>query len=237
MNKLFRPSAAAALFVTAAFVACNGGAGYTPTSSSNFSEQSSRGAQPLTALCTAKQEGPGTYLTYVATGNVRGTTFTAITGKSAFAFWELTKYKKVKPTPTPSPSPSPSPSTSPSPTPTPVQQYVYTGTFAMKNMQVGCAYLFATKSKKKYKGTDYNAITEGFPNVKPGHYHDTLVQSGNVSHLVISHLSSKGGSGTVTLVESNGKPYTTGTITLTKRTLISDVKRLLDLLPELETDQ
>ncbi len=227
MNKLFRPTAAAALFVTAAFVACNGSGGYPPSVSQDDAMQSSQATQPLTTYCTAKQEGPGTYLSYVATGNTKGTTFTLTTGKDSIAEWELVKYKRVKPTPPPSPSPTPS--TSPSPTPKPVTVYIYYGTFATKIKQVGCAILITTESQKPFKGANYNGLTEGAPNLKSD-YGARRVTLGNIKTLVISHLSSKGGSGTMTLVQKNGNPYTTGSISLKGRLISKDLEQVQQYL-------
>jgi len=239
MNNLFRPSAAVVLFVAALLVACQGanrGVGYNPTTSQELSPLSSPQhgiASPLSLECKAKQEGPlGTFLSYIAAGNVKGTTFTATSSSS---IWILEKYTKVKPSPTPSPSPSPS--TSPTTSPKPVSYYFYVGTFAMKNKQIGCAYLITTVNGKPISGEHFNGEADGFPNLKSGSNHVTVSQEGEVSSLVISHLSAKGGSGSATLIDSNKKPYTTGSITLTGREVIKEIEQVRRLLQNTSPDQ
>jgi hypothetical protein len=81
--------------------------------------------------------------------------------------------------------------------------------------------LIATKNGKPFKGAAYNAITDGFPNVTLKHFKTTLVEQGLVSALGISHLSAKGGSGSVTLVTSKKKPFTTGSIVLVGRRVVT----------------
>ncbi|MBV8344527.1 MAG: hypothetical protein JO190_05975 [Candidatus Eremiobacteraeota bacterium] len=230
-NSLLR--AAAALFVTAAFVACRGIGAYNPSAPAGPAQAPSAnetGAVKIPA-CTAKKLEPGTYLLYNATGKVKGTTFKAFTGKSATSSWFLFKYIKAKPTPTPSPSPSPSAS----PTPKPYSLYFYYGTFAMKNKQTGCAFLEATENHKNFRGTDFNALTSGFPNMEPGHYNVKLIERGLISALSISKLSPKGGYGSATLVTTREKPYTSGSITLKGRVLIkipNEAQRLLQALSD-----
>jgi hypothetical protein len=87
----------------------------------------------------------------------------------------------------------------------------------MKNKQDGCAILIATVNGKPFEGMHANASTLGAPNLVPGSYKQTVADEGFVSSLVIKDLSSKGGSGSATLMTSGDKPYTTGSITLTKR--------------------
>jgi hypothetical protein len=248
MNNLFRPSAAVVLFVAALLVACEGanrGVDYNPAISQELSPLSSplhaiasplhAIASPLSLECKAKQEGPlGTFLSYVATGNVKGTTFTATSSSS---IWVLEKYTKVKPTPTPTPSPTPSPSPSPTATPKPVSYYFYVGAFAMKNKQIGCAYLITTVNGKPISGEHFNGEADGFPNLKSGSNHVTVAQEGKISSLVISHLSAKGGSGSATLIDSNKKPYTTGSITLTGREVIKEIEQVRRLMQIISPDQ
>jgi hypothetical protein len=211
MNTLYRPSAAAALFAVAALVACHGvgGGGYTPLASQEaVPDSASQAIAPQAGIvCKAPKVGPGTYMLYAAGGNVKGATFTALKGPSGGG-WTVFKYVKAKPTPTPKPSP----------TPKPVALYVYYGTFATKNKFAGCAFLDTTISGKPIiKGGSFNAITDGAAHVDLAHFSLKEVDFGLISALTISHLSSKGGSGTGTFVTIKGKPYTTVSIALTGR--------------------
>jgi hypothetical protein len=212
MNTLYRPSAAAALFVAAALVACHGagGGGYAPTVSPEFAPNSaSHPISPATGIvCKSPKVGPGTYMLYAASGNVKGSTFTEFTGPSGGGGWTIFKYAKAKPTPTPAPSP----------TPKPVTVYLYYGTFATKNKFTGCAVLATTVNGKPIiKGDTFNAITDGVANIKLAHFSLKEVDFGFVSALTISHLSSNGGSGTGSFVTTKKKPYTTVSITLIGR--------------------
>lgn len=229
MRSFYLPGAAAALFVTAALVACRGLGGYSPSAPEASTQQQSANEPDAVKIpaCTAPKKGPGTYLVYSAAGKVKGSKFKALTGKPGDAGWVLLKYTKVKPTPTPTPAPSESPS------PTPAPEYFYYGTFAMKNKQTGCAYLEATKNGKNFRGANYNGLVDGVPNIVAGHYSVKIEDVGLVSSLTISGLSSKGGTGSAVLVTSKGKPYTTGSIALKGRLLIKvpdDAKRLFQAL-------
>jgi hypothetical protein len=208
MNTLYRPSAAAALFAVAALVACHGvgGGGYTPSASQEAVPDSAQ--HPVAkAVCTSPKVGAGTFMLYAAGGNVKGTTFTALKGPSAGG-WDIFKYAKAKPTPTPVPTA----------TPKPVAVYLYYGTFATKNKFKGCAVLATTISGKPIiKGETFNAIADGAANEKLAHFSLKDVDFGLISALTISHLSSKGGSGTGTFVTVEEKPYTTVSITLIGR--------------------
>lgn len=99
----------------------------------------------------------------------------------------------------------------------------------MKNKQTGCAYLETTTNGKPFKGTTYSGLTDGFPNLKVS-ANVKLKEDGPISSMVISKLSQKGGSGTATLKESNGKLYTSGSITLIGREEIKDVEQIERLM-------
>src|SRR5271166_2803508 len=88
VNNRHLSSAGVALFVAALLVACHGIGSYTPTVSQEAPAQSQLSESPLTsAECKAPQRKiPGKYLSYFAEGNVKGTTFTALTSKDA-AIW------------------------------------------------------------------------------------------------------------------------------------------------------
>jgi hypothetical protein len=213
MNNVYRPSAAVALFVTAALVACHGVGGYNPPVSQEPSAESSlQQVAPSAVVCKAAQVGRGTALIYAGAGNVKGTTFKAIPG-ALTAGWVLWKLGKG---PTPKPSSTPKAKL--------VPFYVYYGTFAMKNKQTGCASLATPVSGKPIKSLKLvctcNGVADGVTKLKAGFSLAKLVARGLVSSLVISHLSAKGGSGSVTLVTATKKPYTTGTITLIGRIVI-----------------
>jgi hypothetical protein len=208
MNTLYRPSAAAALFAVAALVACHGvgGGGYTPSASQEAAPDSAQ-HPAAKAVCKSPKVGAGTFMLYAASGNVKGTTFTALTGSSAGG-WDIFKLAKAKPTPTPVPSA----------TPKPVAVYLYYGTFATKNKFKGCAALATTVSGKPIvKGESFNAIADGAANEKLAHFSLKEVDFGLISAMTISHLSSNGGSGTGTFVTVEEKPYTTVSITLIGR--------------------
>lgn len=231
MRNFVMQSATAALFVVAALVACHGaGTAYNPALNEGISAESSASLPDLTTgpeakiTCKAPMKDPGSYLAYFAHGNVKRGTFRAQTGTSSGAIWYVYKYVKVKPTPTPSPSPTASPTS----TPKTMSYYFYYGQFVMKNKQTGCAFLTGTKSGKPFKGTHYNSLTNGFPRLKPGHYKASIAEQGAVKSITISHLSSKGGSGSVTLVTSAGKPYTSGTVKFNGRIVI----KFSDGMPE-----
>lgn len=246
--KLFNLSrTSAVLFVIAALVACNSnGTGYSPIASPDVAQQSAQTAGSVhVPLCDAKKLGAGVHLIYLAVGNVRGTTFRALTANGGSS-WMLVKYTKGGPTPTPPPSPSstpstgptpsayPTPSASPTPTPTPGSSYLYYGKFAMKNNQLGCAYLQTPKNGKQSEGSGYNSFTYGLPNL--GRLlNGKMLKRGVISSLEISNLSSKGGAGTATLVTSKGAPYTTGSITLIGREVIKTPSEANQLLHDLWT--
>ncbi|MBV8725571.1 MAG: hypothetical protein JO078_05190 [Candidatus Eremiobacteraeota bacterium] len=233
MKKLYLPSATAALFLIATLVACHGvGSGYNPAASPALTEGSSTAqeAGPLgLPACKAPKVGAGNWLIFFAAGDVKGTTFTAFTGKSAESGWFLENWKKVKPTPTPPPTPTPNPT----PTPKKYEFYIYYGTYATKKKQVGCAILEATTKGEDFPFSNYNGFADGYPNVKPGHYKITLVSKGLVKGLIVSHLSASGGSGAVNLVTGKGKKYTTGKIKLVGRIVVKvpdEAKRLIQAL-------
>jgi uncharacterized OB-fold protein len=104
----------------------------------------------------------------------------------------------------------------------------------MKNKQTGCAYLITTMNGKPISGEHFNGEAIGSPNLKSGSNHVAIAQLGTISSLVISHLSAKGGSGPATLIDSNKKPYTTGSVTFIGREVIKDldqVRRLMQIAP------
>jgi hypothetical protein len=90
----------------------------------------------------------------------------------------------------------------------------------MKNKQFGCAYLLTPRNGKLSEGSGYNSVTYGLPNLRQYLYKGQKLQHGLISSLTISNLSSKGGTGSGTLVTLKGKPYTSGTITLIGREAI-----------------
>ncbi len=92
MKKLYLPSATATLFLIATLVACHGiGGGYNPAVSSDLTQTSvSREIDSLAIpACKAPKHGAGTWLFFFGGGDVKGTTFTAFTGKSAESGWFL----------------------------------------------------------------------------------------------------------------------------------------------------
>src|ERR1700692_3927119 len=107
MRNVYLPSATATLFIVAALVACHGvGGGYNPTVSQDLSQEPATqeaGSLGIPA-CKAIKRGAGSWLLFFATGKVKGTTFTAFTGKSSGSEWIVEKWAKVKPTPTPKPT-------------------------------------------------------------------------------------------------------------------------------------
>jgi hypothetical protein len=227
MNTLYRPSAAAALFAVAALVACHGvgSGGYTPSASQEAIPDSAQ-HPAAKAVCTSPKVGAGTFMLYAASGNVKGTTFTALKGPSAGG-WDIFKDAKAKPTPTPVPTS----------TPKPVAVYLYYGTFATKNKFKGCAALATTISGKPIiKGETFNAIADGAPNEKLAHFSLKEVDFGLISALTISHLSSKGGSGTGTFVTVKGKPYTTVSITLIGRVKVKTPEEERQFVESLYSD-
>jgi hypothetical protein len=90
----------------------------------------------------------------------------------------------------------------------------------MQNKQFGCAYLLTPKDGKQSAKSGYNSVTYGLPNLRQFLYKGEMLQHGLISSLTISNLSSKGGTGSGTLVTLKGKAYTSGTITLIGREAI-----------------
>jgi hypothetical protein len=212
----------------AVLAACQGGSTYAPTTANlNDSSQTAlsrwrlpapfdalTSRMPQTTGCGAPFDRvPGNYISMVAFGSQKGTTFTSAKGLS---FWFLSKYTKgTKPTPSPSPGTTPTPTTGP--TPKPIKIYLYSGTYATKQTkQGGCAILFVTTSLKPIEKGAGNGIAGGTPQFSLPYVDDVGIATGVLS-LKITGLSASGGHGTAVLTTMKGKEYDTATITLTKR--------------------
>jgi hypothetical protein len=221
------------LFASAALAACQGGTTYAPqTGAPGDTSQGAMGRAPLPApfdriasalpdaagTCTAPDAKlPGNYISMLADGTAKGTTFTTATG--GISSWSLDKYSKAA---KPKPTPSPSPGTSPTPNPKTIEVWVYTGTYVTaKTKQTGCATVIASKSGRPLEpgigsGIGTNSVQFSAPYWKTG---NKPLATGLLSETVTG-LSASGGKGTAVLTSSKGATYDTATITLTGRTLI-----------------
>lgn len=158
--------------------------------------------------CNAPVVGvPGTYISWIAIGNVKMGTFKATQAASEYF---VLKYAKA--TPPPSPSPTASPTTGPTPPP----MYYYYGTYTLKRGKGGCAYLLTTVNGKPFKGTKYNGTALGSPRVAAKYYNTTFVSYGPMT-MTVKHLSASGGRGSFVLLKSGGGTYNTGNVTFTGR--------------------
>ncbi len=233
MSTTYFKAASVAIAGAAILAACHGTGNYAPTSQLVPSQAVQAPADEVAQMefvpseaggragempanipaCKAKPVAiPGTYIAYVSTGQVKMGTFT---GSKTGSSWESLKYTKA----TAPPSPSPSPSSSPTTGPTPAPEYIYYGTYGIKNRNGGCAYLFTTQSGKPFKGLKFNGETFGQPQVAAKYFHASFVSSGPMT-ITVSKLSQSGGSGKFSLIDSKGKVFGTGTVTLIGRTLI-----------------
>lgn len=197
------------LIVASVASACNGTAPLPPSlAQTPVQPQIGFGSDGLpradaAATCTAKPVPiPGTYVTFVAAGTVKGTTFTASSG-SAFYFLE----KFTKATPPPTPTPTASPTTGPTPPP----EWYYYGTYALKKNKGGCAYLIATVNGKPFKGTHYNGIGSGAPKFTQKWWNVSIVSEGPMT-MIVKNLSASGGTGSLTLMKPAGGTFDTGTV-------------------------
>ncbi len=234
MTKRYLQLAFAGLAIAAVATACHGSNGYLPgggqAGAPNLARAGAAVPPPIAQAlrdrgmtddsiaaipaCTAPVgKIPGQYTSFLATGNVKGTTFTSTSG---YSLYFVANY--VKATPVPTTSPSTGPTTSPTSRPTaPPPEYFYYGTFTLKKGAGGCVYLIATVSQKPPKGSKTNAAGLGFPNLK-GTYRSKypLVAEGPLD-LKVSGLSASGGSGPLTLLKKTGGTYNTGIVKLTGR--------------------
>lgn len=215
----YRAGAILALFAIASLAACAGSNSGAEGSSSVVPSLSVNGAPKSgldsnNRLCAGREGGvPGTYLSLYAPGDVKGSEFHAAT-QPGTSYWLLQKYTK---------QPQPTPSASPIGKPSPVWGvfYLYSGTFKMKNGQVGCMSLFTGMHGQPILGRPYSGFASGFPQLKQAYGGTLLVATGPVEALEIDDLSAKGGHGTVTLKMSGGTSYVNGAITLTQRSIIA----------------
>jgi hypothetical protein len=154
---------------------------------------------------------PGTYTTIAALGTVSKTTFTANT-TTAGSGWERIKYVVATPTPKASPTPKSSP------TPKPQPEYLYEGTYTLKDgsktVTVGCASLLTTQNGSDLKFFKFNGLNGEFP-IFTKLNHATVVSTGKITKLTITGLSATSGSGTFTLSNKF-----TGTLKITSRLTI-----------------
>jgi hypothetical protein len=173
--------------------------------------------------CTTVAPVPGTYVSVITVGKVKGTTYTASTKDS---FWVNVEYERA--TPPPSPKPSSKPTATPTGVPTayptlpPINSfYIYEGAYSLEHHNGGCAIFFATQDGKPIiKGTTASAEGIGFPDITyTGYTKEKLIGEGSLD-VTIGNLSKKGGSGTLTLTTETGAKYDTGKIVLGPRTLI-----------------
>jgi hypothetical protein len=225
-------AASIAIAGAAILAACHGTGSYTPTSQTAQSDiaqthgavekielvpsggVSGRSADLPAGIpaCKAKPVPvPGTYISYGSSGKVKHATYTG----SKTSMWESLQYTKA----TPPPSPSPSPTVSPTTGPTPAPEYIYYGTYAVKKSNGGCAYLVTTQSGKLFRGLKNNGLVIGSVKIAAAYYHASFVASGPMT-ITIGKLSQSGGRGSFALINSKGKTFNTGTVTLVGRLLI-----------------
>lgn len=226
-------STLASLAAVAIFAACYSSHDYTPTDTTMAEQQTalqpnlaSMPALPPEAqraidqsaatgkvLCNAAvAKIPGQYTILSSIGNVHGSTFT---GSTSLSFWNVVNLQKST-----SPPPSPIPSISPTPGANP--EYVYYGTFTLKNGKGGCAYLIATQNGKPItKQLPGNAIAAGVPRLKILRYKVVPTKLFGKLKITITGLSASGGKGSLTLQTlTTMKTYTTGTMQLVGRIAI-----------------
>jgi hypothetical protein len=230
MHKFYPKAVFASIVAGAILAACHGGNTFTPSAAPATGDMSYAAPDGLLAgksvppeatealrakevTCTAPlARVPGSYVLFIASGNVKHSKFTANVKTS---IWEQVRLTKA----TPPPSASPSPTASPTNGPTPAPEYFYWGTYKLAKGKGGCAVLLTTKNGKPIAGTKANAVAIGTPKIKAKYYHLSFQGEGPMS-MTISGLSATGGSGPFTLRTSSGAVYNTGTVTLVGRELI-----------------
>lgn len=213
----------------AILAACQGGSTYAPaTATMNDAAQGSHFRAPLPAPfdklsalmpddsgCDApNMKIPGSYISMIAFGTQKGTTFTS---GDFLSTWLVTKYTKgTKPTPTPSTGPTATPTTGP--TPKPVQVFLYTGTYTTKKTkQTGCAILFVTKNHHAIEKGAGSGFAGGDPQFSQPFINQSSASLEGPLTLTITGLSASGGHGNAVLKTMKGKTYDTAVFTLTKR--------------------
>lgn len=218
----FSPHAAFVTIATvAALAACHAATPYLPAGPAAGAPQAERIAVPpglareMAAgamsrgipTCHAKPvKLPGDYYLFYSGGKVKHGKFREF---ALYSNWESVHVTKGTPPPTASPSPSPSPP----------PEYVYYGTYALKQGAGGCAYLIVTANGKRFRGFKFNAQTYGSPKFKAQYVNETLVEIGPLS-ISIKGLSQNGGSGTLTMFDIKGKTVNSGTVRFVGRVLL-----------------
>ena len=200
---------------------CHGAAPYVPAGTNVASGQTERielpadvaretGMQTLPdgiPACSAKPvKLPGDYYVFYSGGKEKHGDFRGI---GLYSNWESVHVTKGTPPPTASPSPSPSPP----------PEYVYYGTYALKQGAGGCAYLIVTENGKRFRGFKFNAQAYGSPKFKAKSINETLIEIGPLS-ISIKGLSQNGGSGSLRMYDINGKTVNSGTVKLVGRVLL-----------------
>ncbi|HKU82342.1 MAG TPA: hypothetical protein VJP76_09260 [Candidatus Tumulicola sp.] len=220
MRKFSPHAAFVAIATVAALAACHAAAPYLPGGSAAVRqtagiavpqgvtrETGAYGIPDGIPACHAKPVRlPGDYYLFYSGGKVKHGKF------REFAFysnWKSVHVTKGTPPPTASPSPSPSPP----------PEYVYYGTYALKQGAGGCAYLIVTANGKRFRGFKFNAQTYGSPKFKDPYVNETLIEIGPLT-ISIKGLSRNGGSGTFTMLDIKGKAVNSGTVTFVGRVLL-----------------
>ncbi|HTU80746.1 MAG TPA: hypothetical protein VMF61_01370 [Candidatus Acidoferrales bacterium] len=227
MRRTYLRAAFAAFIVVAIATACRGTGSFTPTA---VDQTTALAAVPpamtaalrsqglsddeiiaATQYCTAPVEKlPGIYTSFLSEGLVKGTTFTS----SHYSLYAVGKYVKATPGPSSTPTTGPTPSTKP-----PKPEYFYYGGFTLDKGKGGCAYLVTTVAPKPAKGSKFNAVSVGIPNVQVADSAAKELVHGSMT-LKIGSLSAKGGEGPIVLKTSKGGTYATGTVTFVARLTI-----------------
>jgi hypothetical protein len=216
------------LFAAGALVACHGSSSFTPLSGGTDDSSSTALARahlpaPFDELASQLANGagsctapdvriPGDYITMIAGGTAKGSTFT--TKGALVADWSMDRYTKTsKPKPTPPPSPTPKGS----PTPKPIAVWIYSGTYeTKKTKETGCATLITSQNGKSIFPGVGSGVSENSVVFKDLYVKTKNLYSGSLSE-TITGLSATGGHGSATLTSAKGKPYDTAVITLTGR--------------------
>jgi hypothetical protein len=222
-----------AFLFTAALAACQGVSTFAPPAGSMDDASTGQSIRaPLPApydtilssfpdaseACNAPNvKIPGKYISMVASGGTKGSTFTS---SGALNLWLLEKATKgTKPTPTPSSKPTGNPSTGPTatPKPKPIDVYFYTGTYrTRRSKETGCAILIVSVSGKAISKGEGSGIGVNTVQYAAKYVNVDALTFGPLQETV-SNLSASGGRGSVTMKTAKGKLYDTASITLTKR--------------------
>jgi hypothetical protein len=217
------------LFAAGVLAACHGVSPFTPQSGGMDDSSSAALARihlpaPFDELASQLPNGagsctapdvkiPGKYITMIAGGTAKGSTFT--TKGSIVAEWSLDEYTKgTKPSPTPPTTPTPKGS----PTPKPIKVWIYTGTWMTKRTkETGCATLITTQDGKPLFPGIGSGVSENSVVFKDLYVKSKEVGKPGSLFETFTGLSATGGHGSATLTSSKGKPYDTAVITLTGR--------------------